>query len=286
MAMDMPPMTLEEVIGLGVYERPAYVQSKESQDQDVEPLKPQKNVAAKARSKAIMDTAFGVGVKTGMAWQLQNIDLAIKHHERELDTVYDFGHLVIQDIVIPPVITEARDLYNQDGNYSLRLSGAYYKIEYQARFSSVPPSWHEYLEFPKPNLDQAALMSALLPKNSEERHTWERAVTNGWQQGVEQANLMLKHGFDKMNRDFAGMIRFHTFVIQGKLTMPAIARESIPVTIDGQTMAVDETLLRITTLSEFKGEMANWSSTIHLSSSSDQIAVPLQDQTPVPTADR
>nr|WP_240533992.1 type IV secretory system conjugative DNA transfer family protein [Aeromonas veronii] len=60
-----------------------------------------------------------------------------------------------------------------------------------------------------------------------------------------------------MNRDYTGMLRFHSFVMQGKLTMPAIASESIAVTHNGQTMAVDETLLRITTLPEFNGKMAN-----------------------------
>nr|WP_240533995.1 type IV secretory system conjugative DNA transfer family protein [Aeromonas veronii] len=74
---------------------------------------------------------------------------------------------------------------------------------------------------------------------------------------VEQANLMLQYGLDRMNRDYTGMLRFHSFVMQGKLTMPAIASESIAVTHNGQTMAVDETLLRITTLPEFNGKMAN-----------------------------
>jgi len=277
MAMDTPPMTLEEVQHL--YDRPAYVQSARSQDAATltDAMKAQKNEAAKARSHAILDTALGIGVKAGMAWQLRNIDNAVKRHQRELDTVYDFGHLMIQDRVVPPVITEARDLYNQDSDYVLRLSGAYYKIEYQARFSSVAPNWRDYLTFPTPNLDRD-LMSALLPRDSDEKRVWELAVADGWKQGVEQANLMLQYGLDKMNRDYTGMLRFHSFVIQGKLTMPVIASESIAVTNNGQTMAVDETLLRITTLPEFNGKMANWTSSIKSSpyaAPTVQVAVPL-----------
>jgi defect-in-organelle-trafficking protein DotC len=277
MAMDMPPMTLEEAQRL--YDRPAYVQSVERQDAATltEAMKAQKNEAAKARSQAILDTALGVGVKAGMAWQLRNIEEAIKRHQRDLDTIYDFGRLMIQDRVVPPVIIEARDLYNQDGDYTLRLSGAYYKIEYQARFSSVAPNWREYLTFPKPDLDRSALMAALLPRNSEEKKVWELAVADGWKQGVEQANLMLQYGLDRMNRDYIGMLRFHSFVMQGKLTMPAIASESIAVTHNGQTMAIDETLLRITTLPEFNGKMANWTSAIKSSSDASptaQIAAP------------
>ena len=248
MAMDMPPMTLEQAQRL--YDRPAYVRSAAPQDAETltDAMKAQKNESAKARSQAILDTALGLGVKAGMAWQLRNIEAAIKLHQREFDTIYDFGHLMIQTRVVPPVITETRDLYNQDGEYALRLSGAYYKIEYQARFSSVAPNWREYLTFPQPDLSRASLMAALMPRDSDEERVWQLAVADGWKQGVEQANLMLQYGLDRMNRDYAGMLRFHTFVMQGKLTLPAIASESISVTNNGQTMAVDETLLRITKL--------------------------------------
>jgi len=262
MAADQPPMTLEDAQRL--YDRPAYVQAAESQDAETltDFIKAQKNEAAKARSQAILDTALGLGVKAGMAWQLRNINAAISRRERDFDTIYDFGHLLIQDRVVPPVITEARDLYNQDGDYALRLSGAYYKIEYQARFSSVAPNWREYLTFPTPDLERASLMAALLPRDSDEKRIWQLAVSDGWLQGVDQANVMLKYGLDRMNRDFTGMIRFHTFVMQGKLSMPAIASEFIDLTNSGQTMSVDETLLRITTLPEFKGKMADWRTTI------------------------
>ena len=73
---------------------------------------------------------------------------------------------------------------------SLRLSGAAYKIESQARFSSVPPSWREYLNFPPPTFDRTSLVSALVPRSDEEERVWKLAVREGWQQGVEQANLM------------------------------------------------------------------------------------------------
>ncbi|WP_276209690.1 type IV secretory system conjugative DNA transfer family protein [Aeromonas veronii] len=94
-------MTLEEAQRL--YDRPAYVQSAGSQDAATltDAMKAQKNEAAKARSQAILDTALGLGVKAGMAWQLRNIDEAVKRRQREFDTVYDFGHLMIQDRVVP-----------------------------------------------------------------------------------------------------------------------------------------------------------------------------------------
>jgi len=275
MIIDMPPLGLEDARHL--YDRPAYVQS-------VEPISPsnainsQKNEIAYVRKQAIFDTALGISVKAGMAWQLRNIDKAIKRHEREFDTIYNFSYLMIKDRVVPPVVTEVVDLYHQEGDYTLRLSGAYYKIEYQARFSSTAPNWREYLTFPKMDINHAISTITLKARNSEERVIWESAVTIGWKQGVEQANLILEYGLDRMNRDFIGMLRFHTFVMQGKLTMPAIASESIPVTYTKETMAVDETLLRITTLPEFNEEMKNWRGAIKSSayiSPVDPIADPV-----------
>ena len=73
---------------------------------------------------------------------------------------------------------------------------------------------------------------------------------------------MLKNGMDRMNRDFTGMLRFHSFVLQGRIRMPAVASEQIAVTHRGETMAVDETLLRITDLSDFVTDTRNWTGVI------------------------
>lgn len=274
MAMDMPPMTLEDAERL--YDKPAYVQKKEPEDATsaVEAMRNEKNQSSAARGEAILDTALQVGVKAGLAWQLTNINKALKLREREFDTVYDFSALMIQDRVVPPVITEARNLYNQDDDYTLRLSGAYWKIESQAKFSSVPPSWREYVTFPPPVIDRTSLISALMPRNDAEEKVWKLAVRDGWEQGVRQANLMLEYGMDKMNRDIGGMRRFNEFARHGQITMPIIAGASIPVTKQGATMAVDETLLRITALPQFNDNIATWRSTVAPSTMADPVRRP------------
>lgn len=262
--MDAAPIdhaiTLDELARM--HDRGGYVAPATSTAQDTESLnkliKAKRNSAAATRTQAIRDTALSLGVKGGIAWQLENIRAAIEHRARDLDTVYEFGHLMIQDRVVPPVISEARDLYNQDGDRTLRLSGAYYRIESQARFSSVSPSWRQYLTFPSLKIEYSMLTNTLKPRDDDERRLWRLAVADGWKQGVEQANLMLKNSLDRMNRDFTGMLRFHSFVIQGRIRMPAVASEQIAVTHKDGTMAVDETLLRITDLSDFVTDTKNW----------------------------
>ncbi|WP_323025705.1 type IV secretory system conjugative DNA transfer family protein [Castellaniella sp.] len=266
-------MSLEQASQL--YEKPAYVQAAGSSSSSAAAaqLMAQQNDAQRARSQALLDTALGVGVKAGIAWQLDKIRKEIKVRERALDTIYDFGGIMIQNRVVPPVIIEATDLYNQDGDYALRLSGAYYKIETQARFSSVPPSWRAYLSFPEGSRP-ASGYDMIKPDSSAEKDLWKLGVADGWQQGVHQANVMLEHSMDLLNRDFTGMLRFHRFVLQGKITMPVIASESIPVSHDGATMTVDETLLRITTLSEFDGDIKKWTGATPTSALKHQGAAP------------
>ena len=252
-------MSLEQAQSL--HQGPAYVQSvpnsQGASSAAAAALMAQQNEAQRARSQALLDTALGVGVKAGIAFQLEKIKQEVKLKERTLDTIYDFGGLMIQGRVVPPVIIQATDIYSQDGDRALRLSGAYYKIESQARFASVAPSWRGYLAFPQGEGLQSSY-DMIKPGTSAESNLWKQGVADGWQQGIEQANIILEHSFDRLNRDFTGMLRFHEFVLQGKISMPVIASESIPVTSDGSSMTVDETLLRITTLSVFDGDQNKW----------------------------
>ena len=247
---DLPPMTLEQV--QAYYDRPAITRSVGADGE--------KGVGTQSiKMEALTEAALGIGVKAGLRMQLAHINREIESSARDLDTIYDFGNLMIRDRVVPPVISEARDLYNQDGAYALRLSGAYYKIEQQARFSSVPPNWRDYLLFGTGVDGEDSFVGTMRPKNDAERQLWRQGIEKGWRQGIEQANVMLQYGLDRLNRDMLGMIRFHTFVLNRKITMPAIASQSWDYSQQGgDAIAVDETLLRITTLPEFNTAMRQW----------------------------
>jgi defect-in-organelle-trafficking protein DotC len=256
MAVDMPPMSLEQV--QSYYAQPAANRADRPRGSVLEDVKAQKLDAQNVRARALIDMGTGIGLRAGIAWQIANINKVIHQNERNLDSVYDFESLMIRQRVVPAVISEARDLYNQDGDLALRLSGAFYRIESQPRFSSVAPNWRAYLTFPPPPPENTVTFNSMLPRDDQERDIWNKAVTDGWMQGVEQANLMLQAGLDRMNRDYTGMLRFRSFVIEGKISMPVIAAESIAVTKEGATMAVDETLLRITTLPAFNAKADAW----------------------------
>ncbi|QTP13320.1 type IV secretory system conjugative DNA transfer family protein [Serratia symbiotica] len=258
---DMPPVTLQQLQGMVNGNDKVIDPSSTNSQQQLQSLTNSSNMAESARKQALYDSGLSIGVRGGLAFQLNSIRNALKAHERDLDLTYDFSNLMIQDRVIPPVIAQIKDVYSQDGDLTLRLSGASYKIVSQARFSSVSPNWRGYLNFPKPDFTAEFLNTSLKPKDNDERKLFQLSITDGWNQGVENADLMLKEALDRINRDYKGMLLFHQFVVEGKVTMPIIASSEISVTREGDTMSVDNTLLRITQLPDFNAKPGEWHGT-------------------------
>lgn len=208
------------------------------------------------RLEALREAALGLGARGGLAYQAGIQNRALEIVARDLDTIYDFSTLMIAGRVIPAVMSKVVDLYKQDGANIVRLSGTQYRIEAQARFSSRPPIWREYLiqEFgpvTPPN-------SALLPRTLEEQDIWRRLVAEGWEQGVEQAKIMLTTNQARLNRDFTGMVLYHRLALDNVVTMPVVASSHMPVTGSGDVLGLDETLLRITEVPKFQRDAKKW----------------------------
>jgi defect-in-organelle-trafficking protein DotC len=211
-----------------------------------------------SRLEALKEAAFGVGARGGLISESSNINESLDKVKRNLDTVYDFASLMIQGRVVPAVLTEARDLYTQGDDVTLRLSGVSYKVESQARFASRPPHWREYLKVDYGNVADAMPSTSLLPRNSAEKEVWQKAVKEGWAKGVEQADEIFQTNLNRLNRDYTGMVRYHVLALKGMVTMPVVAQSSTPIIAGRSSMSLDETLLRITALPEFNGDMKTW----------------------------
>lgn len=215
------------------------------------------NIAQQARMQAIIDSGKSIGVQSGINYQLYFFNKELEKRARDLDTIYDFGKLMIKGRVVPPVISEVRDIYTQDTDTSLKISGIAYKIESQARFSSVPPNWRSYFNFGKGNTNFVSHAAGLSLKGNE-TEIYKKSIKDGFNEGIEQANNIIGHSFDRLNRDYVGMLRFDTFVRQGRISMPVIADANIPITQTGDTLILDEKLLRITVLPSFNSNLNQW----------------------------
>lgn len=230
-------------------------------------LRFQKSMAGKSEAKraeligrdvklqALSEYARSLGIRAGITATLESINNEIQANSRQLDAIYNFQPLMMYNRVVPPVITEAHDLYNQTSSTQIRTSGAVYNINSQAYFSSTPPNWRNYLKFPVETSAYEKFSYAgggIVPENGIERKIWESATKQGWEEGVRHAGIMLEQSFDKLNRDYVGMVRYHILGIEGKVTMPVVNNYKLYDSNSGTRMVLDENLLKIEVLPTFK----------------------------------
>lgn len=212
-------------------------------------------IAQDMKLQAMYNYAKTVAIRAAMTARLNQMANVISKHSRELDAIYNFQPLMIQQRVVPPVITEARNLYNQDGKLQIRLSDAIFNIEEQARFSSTAPNWRSYLNFQNTgNAYQKLTYVAgdMEPKNKLEERVWIDGTKEGWALGVRQSNVVLEQAMNRLNRDYIGMVRFHQMVLEGKITMPSINSYNLYDNNEGDRLILGEELLQIDVLPTFK----------------------------------
>lgn len=212
-------------------------------------------IANEVRLRTLSDYAKQVAMQVSMRAGMKNINTVLKENSRQLDAIYNFQPLMIHSKIVPPVVTEAVDLYNQSGAMQVRLTDRVYDIVSQARISSTPPNWRDYLNFPNEQdayNDYIYLTAGMKPETSLEKKIWEEATKEGWDIGISQSNTVLLEAMDRLNRDYVGMIRFHRLVAEGKLDMPAISRYDLYDNSTGSRLLMGEKLFQITSLPQFK----------------------------------
>lgn len=230
-------------------------------------------ITQSARLKAMYDYARQTAMRQGIKSQIRQIKQVLLDSERELDAIYDFNALMIKNRVVPPVITEARDLYNQDGNFKITLADAIYSIKKQARFSSTAPNWREYLDFPTDISDSysdiAYMAGSLKPETRQEIEIWQKATVEGWDIGVKQANALFTKSMEQLTNDYVGMVRFHEFVMQDRITMPIINYYNLYDKQNGEMMVLNESMLKIDVLPTFKKQSPVTADTSYFVSKTD-----------------
>jgi len=210
------------------------------------------------RLDALREAATGVGARGGLLAETKLINGELKKNARQYDTIYNFAPLMIEGRVVPPVLTQTKDLYAQRGVDTIRLAKQDWTILAQAHFASRPPTWREYILAEPGTL--AMPSNILLPKNDAEREIWRVAVAAGWEMGIKQADDAFKINRNRLVRDYRGMVNYHLLAARKMVTLPIVAQLNMPLNSTGQTMTMDETVLRLTAVPQFDTNMNNWQS--------------------------
>lgn len=209
------------------------------------------------RFNAIRETAMTFGAQAGLARRSYENLQKLERQAQNLDVIYNFQSLMVEGNVVPPVLTETTDVYDQSGDDMLRVIGKVFRIEQQARFTYAPPTWRAYLmlgyDFDK------NVVAAVSPQTDEERGLWKQGAEEGFALGSAQADSILKANFARLQRDFLGMVKYHQMLEAGMVTKPFVAAEKKGVvrSEDG-SMHVGEVFLRITASPDFVSEPGQW----------------------------
>lgn len=212
------------------------------------------------RAQALRDTALSLGARGGLAWRTKNIHKMITNYERELDRIFNFYSLLVEESVLPPVLVEARNALNLTGPDLIRIADRNYKIIQQARFVTAPPNWREYLlkSFEQPEMPD----KSLLPKNPTEQSLWEKYIDQGWNEGVKQADVILKENLNVLTRDFNGMILYRKLLAQQMITPPFVSSVELGITGDKNNLTVNDRILKITAFPSLQTDGSQWKTEI------------------------
>lgn len=194
------------------------------------------------------------GGKAQRAWELRQV---LKTRNDILSKVYDFRPLISRQGYLPPVIATATDMAHitQD---QIRTANRTYNILVPARFVSNPPSWRTWL---LPGLSGKRIDApdpSVRPKNRKERAVWEEAVRKGWDEGRLSADRTLEANFNRLTRDYAGMLRYSTLLQQGIIRAPDIKETQQSVTGTRDALMIGDKVRRIQDPAGFVVDKNKW----------------------------
>ncbi len=127
---------------------------------------------------------------------------------------------------------------------------------------SNPPGWRQYLLAGLATGPTALPASAVLPKNDQQRTLWRQAVAKGWSEGRHSADHTLEANFNRLTRDYAGMLEYSTLLQQGMVTAPRITEQQQTVTGTPDQLILGDKVKRLKQRARFDLDKTHWQTII------------------------
>ena len=219
-----------------------------------------KQSVSEMRVQMLRDTALSVGARGGLAHRAKEINEVTDNYSSFLDKVYNFYGMLLNDNVMPPILIEGRNNLNLTSDDSIRVADRNYRIIKQARFVTAVPTWRDYLILHYAAPEQPD--RSLLPRSKPERIVWEKYIEEGWQAGIEQADVIFQENIFKLTRDYNGMILYRTLLAKNMVTPPYVASMNLGVTGDDSNLNINDKILRITAKPGLNMSSKEWKATV------------------------
>lgn len=211
------------------------------------------------REQAILLEAMRFGSQSALYNRTLKYQNLLNKSKNELSRIYNFTPLLMMGgRVVPPVIAEASDLTMINDPYTRRTVDKSYKIIKQARVINTPLDWREYLSFsaPKPSLPSKYALP--IKGNKREEQIWANGVSQGWEAGLKQANVIMIQNTRKLEQDYVGMVRYHLMLTKNLVSSPIPSNLNLGVTTDDSTLNIGEVVFEIAELPKFNKDVNSW----------------------------
>lgn len=204
------------------------------------------------RMNAMKEAALAVGAQNGYIDHLKYLKSEISTTQDSMDDLYDFSLImklasgqVDEMHLLPPVIRRTEDIVSVSADSRrIKIAGEMFEIIKPARLVSIAPNWRQYLIYDQ-KVSASKPAKALLPRDMHEEEMWVQWVEEGWEAGIEQAEIEMSYRVRKLGQDFNGMVRYVQELTKGKVLKPIVSSSHQNIVGNDNQMIIDEKILQL-----------------------------------------
>lgn len=208
------------------------------------------------RNSYLTNAARSLGRRGGFASEAQRLNKYAPEYAADMDRRFNFDRLR-NGYVMPPVISAVDTTSESCGVNCLYLTTGAFRVAQEAYVTDRSPSWRDYLFLDAPKIQ---LPSGLKIK-SRDRDLWKRNVQEGWTQGIQKARNDFLERMARLDRDYAGMVRYYELEQQGAISLSRVAIENRhgAIYVNGKAASQNEMRVGLTVTPQFqnRGAIAN-----------------------------
>lgn len=225
-------------------------------DTYLSPSQPTTADVSETRRQLLEESGRTVGFRGGKAERAWELRQKLDSRRLRLDLLYDFRTLISTEGWLPPVIDEALDVAHITPG-EIRTGNHVYEIIASERFVSNPPSWRTWLLMGLATSTSGPEMS-VMPENSVQKDLFHKAIRKGWEEGRISADHTLEANFNRLNRDYRGMLLYSLLLRQGLITRPVVTDLQQTVTGDSQKMTTGDRVRKLKEKAGFVPDKTKW----------------------------
>lgn len=221
------------------------------------PAGPSSSSVSDTRRQLLEEAGRTLGFRGGKAQRAWELRQTLEAMANTLDTLYDFRTLISRQGWLPPVIGEAQDVAHITSG-QIRTATRVYEILAPERFVSNPPSWRGWLNAGLSTTTVDGPEAVVIPANGEQKSLWQAAVRQGWEEGRESADHTLEANFNRLTRDYRGMLVYSRLLQQGVITSPVVTEQQQTVSGDRHKLTTGDRVRRLKEHAGFVPDKTKW----------------------------